>query len=210
MLKAPLPGQVKTRLATSMGAEAACQAYKRLVEHQLRQVPASWCIEIHGTPELALLEQWLGGIRSMTFHPQVSGDLGARMQAAAQSAFGRGAQSVVLLGGDCAELDTARLTALELALHSAPVAIIPALDGGYVALAMSRLEDCLFKHMPWSQATLMETTRTALSRHHIPWVELPSCWDVDELADWEAALPLLAHHVANASRENSSGLTQLG
>jgi uncharacterized protein len=210
MLKAPIPGQVKTRLAASLGDLAACQAYRRLVEHQLGQLPAAWRIEVHGTPELSALEQWLGPTRGMTFHSQVSGDLGARMQAAASSALCRGAQAVVLLGGDCAELDSARLAELEQGLLHSPVVIIPALDGGYVALAMTQPVDCLFQNMPWSQPTLMQATRSTLTQHHMRWSELPSLRDVDEMEDWEAALPLLANAVTTARRENSSALTHQG
>jgi uncharacterized protein len=193
MLKAPTPGKVKTRLATALGDAAACDVYRMLVEHQLDQLPAHWTIEIHGTPEtdLPLLVQWLQHRRDMTFYPQAAGDLGDRMAEAVKGALGRGAGSVVLLGGDCAELDEDRLIQLERALNEAPVAIIPALDGGYVALAMQRLAPCLFGNMPWSQATLMERTRSALTEHQIRWIELDPCRDVDELADWDAARPLI-------------------
>lgn len=210
MLKVPVPGQVKTRLAASIGAEAACDAYKRLVECQLDQIPPAWRVEVHGTPVLALLEEWLAERRDMTFHPQVTGDLGARMEAAVNAAFQRGAQTVVLLGGDCAELTQERLVDLEQSLLRSQVVIVPAEDGGYVALGMTQPTPCLFQKMPWSQATLMDSTRFTLLQHQISWAELPSCRDVDELADWEAALPLLAKHVAAASRLNSTGLTHQG
>jgi hypothetical protein len=212
MLKAPTPGYVKTRLARAIGIEAACLAYKELVEHQLKAVPAHWRIEVHGTPEseLQMLQAWLGDLRETTFYPQKEGDLGERMTGAVEGALARGAGCVVLLGGDCAELDSDRLRALEESLMSAPVSIIPATDGGYVALGMSRLLPCLFHQMPWSQSTLMQETRAALARSQVRWTEGRACRDVDDLADWEAALPLLANQVATASKPNSSGLNHDG
>jgi uncharacterized protein len=194
MLKAPVPGSVKTRLAVDLGDGAACAAYRRLVEHQLDQIPSAWTVEVHGTPvrQLALIQNWLGVRRSMDFFGQVEGDLGARMEAATKGAFGRGADCVVLLGGDCAELDVARLTELEHALAKASVAIVPAHDGGYVALGMRQCFTWLFQDMPWSQETLMEHTRAALRQHQVSWVEQSACGDVDVLADWLIAEPLLA------------------
>jgi uncharacterized protein len=194
MLKAPVPGQVKTRLALALGAEQACEVYRALVEHQLAQIPLTWRVEVHGTPEaeLPLLEAWLSGRNDLTFYPQSAGDLGQRMEAATLGAFARRASAVVLVGGDCAELNTSRLLALVEALQRVAVGIIPALDGGYVALAMLRHVPAMFRDMPWSQPLLMEQTRLALTDAQVVWEEMPACRDVDVLADWESTRPLLA------------------
>jgi len=50
LLKAPVPGQVKTRLAADIGNEPACTAYRKLVERQLREIPPDWNIHICHTP----------------------------------------------------------------------------------------------------------------------------------------------------------------
>jgi rSAM/selenodomain-associated transferase 1 len=213
MVKAPVPGLVKTRLAKHLGADAACDAYRLLVEHQLRQIPENWRVEIHGTPlsQLSHIAHWLGSLgHQLEFYDQANGDLGARMEAAAGGTFARGAGSVILLGGDCAELDRARLFASEQALQRASVVIVPAWDGGYVALGMTSLRAELFRDMPWSQPTLMEHTRAVLRRYQWSWEELATCRDVDEWEDWEWARSLLASQAAPASNENSSGRTQAG
>jgi uncharacterized protein len=107
-------------------------------------------------------------------------------------AFARGADCVVLLGGDCAELDISRLMELERALTSSSVVIVPAHDGGYVALGMRQCFTWLFQDMPWSEETLMDHTRAALRQHQVSWDEQSPCGDVDVLADWLRAEPLLA------------------
>jgi uncharacterized protein len=212
MLKAPVPGQVKTRLAASIGDEAACAAYQTMVEHQIRELPAHWQVEVHGTPmdQLEAMQAWLGPLREVSMVDQVSGDLGARMAAATRGAFERGAGAVVLLGGDSPWITKACLAELESALSAAPVAIIPALDGGYVALAMTEFVGALFVDMPWSQSSLMRATRARLTGHQICCVELRPLRDVDTVEDWELAQDFMAMHEAIASNENSSGLSHPG
>src|SRR5438046_751334 len=59
--KAPRPGRVKTRLAKDLGAEAACLAYRDLVETLVENLSFSPGVELRFTPDDALAEvqQWL-------------------------------------------------------------------------------------------------------------------------------------------------------
>ena len=61
-VKAPRPGAVKSRLAKTMGAAAACTAYCRLVETVMRNLSQFENVELRFTPDDAALEiqPWLG------------------------------------------------------------------------------------------------------------------------------------------------------
>ncbi|MBI4860897.1 MAG: glycosyltransferase [Candidatus Riflebacteria bacterium] len=88
--KVPLKGQVKTRIAQSVGkgrATEICRAMLSGFIARLRSLKRKWQVELHFTPrdQEALLAPdvppWLIRV------PQVEGDLGARMAAAFANAF---------------------------------------------------------------------------------------------------------------------------
>lgn len=81
-LKAPRIGSVKTRLAASIGNEAALAAYKRMAEHLLRNLKRLRDVQIRFSPDdaEAELRAWIGD--SFELRPQGSGDLGERLKRA--------------------------------------------------------------------------------------------------------------------------------
>ena len=142
ILKAPRPGQVKTRLASSIGAERASRVYRALVEHQLAEIPASWRIVIHFAPSDAEAEMrtWLEGLsrRGIDFISQPDGDLGVRLISAMDHGFASGADLVFFLGGDCPGTTRSYLKEAEAALAKTDMVITGALDGGYVLLGLRK------------------------------------------------------------------------
>ncbi len=167
MLKAPRPGMVKTRLALDVGAEQAAAIYRSLAENQIRQIPADWRCAIHFAPQEAEDEMraWLGPIApaQTIYRPQPEGDLGARMRHAVQTELATSAEAVVLLGGDCPDINTAVLRDVEARLSKADAVIAPASDGGYVLLALKSDYPELFEDIAWSTAEVL--TQTLASAH---------------------------------------------
>ena len=189
ILKAPRPGEVKTRLASSIGAEPATRVYRALVEYQLAQIPASWRITIHYTPSDAEAEMrtWLGSLspRTIEFIPQPGGDLGARLISAMDHGFASGADLVFFLGGDCPGTTGSYLEEAETTLAQADMVIAGALDGGYVLLGLRKPVAALFEEIPWSSdavfdATLRQAHAAGLSYHCLSPLE-----DIDDLESYE-------------------------
>ena len=137
-LKAPRVGSVKSRLASSLGAELATDIYRGMVERQLRQIPKGWRVEVHFCPADAETEMraWLGS--DYVYCPQIAGDLGERLQAAFSAAFSKGESYVLAIGGDCPVLATSTLTEATARLVRADVVLGPATDGGYYLFALRR------------------------------------------------------------------------
>ncbi len=162
MLKAPRPGTVKTRLAVDVGVEKATMIYRKLVEHQLLQIPREWGCTIHFTPPdsndemRAWLEEFAPA--QSTFAPQCQGDLGVRMLEAVRHDLRCGAEAVMLLGGDCPELVTSELRDAACHLHQADLVIGPAADGGYVLFGLKQAYEELFHGILWSTSSVLETT----------------------------------------------------
>src|SRR5437868_3785397 len=106
-LKSPREGEVKTRLARSVGFAEATRIYRRLVEHQIARIPPTWRIQIHFAPaaDADQMRTWLGPDHQ--YFPQVEGDLGERLSAAMQRHFATPASSpLIFVGGDCPYLST--------------------------------------------------------------------------------------------------------
>ena len=99
-VKAPRPGAVKTRLAATIGIEAACAAYRRLAGTVLHGLATLDSVELCFTPDDAAPEilEWLR--TGWTAAPQGPGDLGRRLHTAFARSFRGGAERVVIVGAD--------------------------------------------------------------------------------------------------------------
>jgi len=187
MLKAPREGQVKTRLALSIGTVEATRVYRRLVEHQIGQIPRGWGTSIHFTPVNAgdEMRSWLGTAHS--YWPQADGDLGCRLSSAMQLHFATSSTPLVFLGGDCPYLTTSRLGEVAKLLRETGVVLVPAIDGGYCLLALRRPLERVFSAIPWGTAAVANETRQRLREEGIAWKELPPLEDVDDEMSWARA-----------------------
>ncbi|WOO39332.1 TIGR04282 family arsenosugar biosynthesis glycosyltransferase [Rubellicoccus peritrichatus] len=190
MLKAPVQGAVKTRLATSIGEMDAAIAYRSMVEFQLKTLKA-FDHEIHYTPagSIDLMSNWLGADRN--YFPQSEGHLGQRMLKAAEGAFQRKAKSVCLLGGDCPYLTNAIILEANLALQSHDLVIGPAKDGGYYLLAFKCTYPTLFEGIAWSTKTVFDETLSKAKQLDLKVHRLEPLEDVDEFDSWKRAKALL-------------------
>jgi hypothetical protein len=192
LLKAPVPGQVKTRLAADIGDAAACAAYRQLVDRQLAAIPPAWKVHIFYAPSDAadLFRRWLG--QDYTLTPQPDGDLGNRQQAAVQACR---PDPVALIGGDCPYLDTTLLQQVESGLESHALSMVPAVDGGYVTLAMQHWHPGLFEGIAWSTDSVATQLVKNAESVKASLIQLNPLEDVDTIKDWQracAAFPELA------------------
>ncbi|MCC7325690.1 MAG: TIGR04282 family arsenosugar biosynthesis glycosyltransferase [Burkholderiales bacterium] len=191
--KEPLPGSVKTRLATTIGNERACAVYRELTALTLMHAT-----QAHGARIIGNIELWcasdprtpyfsaLAAAHGASLHRQANGDLGARMADAIDSALTR-APAVLLVGTDCPVLDCGYLARACAALADHDAVLGPAADGGYVAVGARR--PLPFGAIRWSTPHALADTAAGFTRAGIAWSELPATWDVDDaqdLARWNA------------------------
>jgi uncharacterized protein len=189
ILKAPRPGEVKTRLTSSIGAERATRVYRVLVEHQLAQIPASWRIAIHFAPSDAEAEMrtWLESLspRGTDFVAQPEGDLGVRLISAMDYGFTLGADLVFFLGGDCPGITRSYLEEAEAALAEIDMVIAGALDGGYVLLGLRRPIAAVFEVIPWSSDAVFAATLGQAQAAGLSYQCLSPLEDIDDLESYE-------------------------
>ncbi len=185
----PEAGKTKTRLIPAIGAEEAAKLQQQLTEKTtdlarsfLRQDPIAKAVTIFYTGAMqSQMEQWLG--TDFTYQPQASGNLGDRLASAFQWAFDRGSQKALVMGIDCPGITLEHLETAFTALNDYPVAIGPALDGGYYLLGLKESNPTYFENIDWGTDRVYQQTLVKFSENsdrHYPLETLP---DIDRPED---------------------------
>lgn len=186
--KAPIPGEVKTRLLPHMEAREAAALYQKLIWHSLKTAVEShvgpvelWCAPSTDHPFF----RECGENFRIELHPQAGGDLGRRMGDAFRRTLEK-ADTAILVGTDCPSLSSEHLREAATFLYQGYQAVIaPAEDGGYVLMGLLQYNASLFEGIAWGTGTVLEETRQRLERLGWNWHELPEQWDVDRPEDVE-------------------------
>jgi len=186
--KAPVPGQVKTRLIPELSAEQAAKLHIELSLKTLQRAILS---------KLCPVQLWCAPstdheffIEAKTAYPlllkqQQGADLGERMHLAFCSALA-GYSHALLMGCDCPSMTGRDLEQALIALHQGnEVVLAPAEDGGYVMIGLSRPHPELFNNMPWGTDRVLAQTRVRIERYQLSHHELNAQWDVDTPQDLE-------------------------
>jgi rSAM/selenodomain-associated transferase 1 len=189
MVRVPVPGQVKTRLAAAIGDAAACTLYRAMVGDILADVLASGLplVLFHDGKEAAALpKQWTQAASRIC--PQVEGDIGQRMAAAFGHCFDEGFARVILIGSDLPDLDVGVLAIAAVALENHDAVIAPTLDGGYglIGLQQASFRPELFLGIAWSTDQVLSQTLRPLQRFGLSTSLLAPLRDIDDLADLQA------------------------
>lgn len=186
----PEIGEVKTRLAAQIGAEAALRLYLAMLRRVVETVEQSALAEFHlwaasdpGHEEFTAL------CNVQDLRLQQGEDLGSRMHNAGAAELAEdGVEFMLIVGSDCPALTPAYLEqALDALSAGVEVVLGPSRDGGYVLIGLRRVSPELFSEIKWGEPDVLERTleraREAGLRHQL----LESSWDVDDAED----LPLL-------------------
>lgn len=178
----PVWGQVKTRLAASIGPDKALAVYRLLLQHT-REITRLLPIDkvVYFSDALEGKEDW----EDEYYHKQVQqgSDLGERMAQAFEVAFARGYQKVGIIGSDCYELRSDTLRHAFHLLEEKDLVLGPSTDGGYYFLGMSGFLPALFRHKAWSTSTVLSDTLADAARLQLNCALLPELTDVDEEKD---------------------------
>ena len=186
-VRAPLLGQVKTRLASDVGPARALEIYRALTEHVLRVMRSTGArvLVAHAPADAGpLMRAWLGD--DLEYEPQADGDLGARMSAVFASHVADGADRVVIIGSDCPTITAETITAALDSLDGADVVFGPAFDGGYYLVAARALHAELFHDVPGSSHHTLDVSLTRARDAGLRVALLTAMRDIDTIDDWRA------------------------
>lgn len=186
----PVAGQAKTRLISALGPEGAARLHRRMTEHVVGKARATCeaarksdvviTVCCTGAP-LRDFRAWLGV--DLEYASQPSGDLGARMRWAFQSAFRSGTKCALAIGTDVPDMSSKILLQAFEGLRSRDVVLGPAVDGGYYLIGMTRLHSELFSGINWGTESVCAQTCNAIMRLGLTGAELPAFNDVDRPED---------------------------
>jgi glycosyltransferase A (GT-A) superfamily protein (DUF2064 family)/8-oxo-dGTP pyrophosphatase MutT (NUDIX family) len=180
--KAPVPGNVKTRLCPPLGlglAARLAEAFLADVIRSARQVD----------PQAALLCPVQDQLELTRRFPEIPvvGQEGTGLGRALAAAAASGA---VLVSGDAPGLPP---EAIEASMAStADVVLAPSLDGGYCLIRARTFHPSLFEHVVWSTASVLDQTVAAARAAGLT-VEL-----LDPVADVDTAEDLLQVDLTHA------------
>jgi rSAM/selenodomain-associated transferase 1 len=186
--KAPIPGQVKTRLIPELTAEQAAELHIELSTKTLQRAVQShlcpvqlWCAP---TTDYVFFTESAASYPLVLKQQQGTG-LGERMHHAFCSALAEYSHAL-LMGCDCPSLTEQDLEqALTALTQQNEVVLAPAEDGGYVLIGLNQPHPELFGNMPWGTARVLNETRDRIERYKLRHHELSEQWDLDTPEDLE-------------------------
>ncbi len=183
--KAPVKGQVKTRLISDLGEDGAYEVYRQLLEKSLTLATQSnyrtelWC---HPSQQHAYFQQ-AAIDHPLTLNDQYGNDLGERMRFAMQNGL-QVNDAVVLIGCDCPVLTEKYIAQTYDALRFVDVVLGPAEDGGFVLIGCKKTHYLMFKNVIWGKSSVLDSTLDSLQQCGLSHRLLPTLWDVDILSDY--------------------------
>lgn len=187
LAKAPIAGQVKTRLIPALGPQGAARLQAVLIARTVETAsragtgPVTLWTSLNPDHEVFTALAARFDVRLARQH---EGDLGERMLAA----IARG--PTLVIGNDCPALTPHHLREAAAALRDGnDVVLIPAEDGGYVLIGMRRPQAAVFSAMRWSVPSVLTETRRRLVQCGLKARELAGLWDIDVPEDLRRLSP---------------------
>ncbi len=184
--KAPIAGQVKTRLSPAVSPAVAAQIYAHMLEHTVRAASSAGLgpVWLHAAPSAAhpavarLASRY--GLRTAE---QRGDGLGERMLNAMRDVLGHAA-ACVLVGADCPDLAATDFHAAAAALSGAADLVLgPTVDGGYALIGARKTHPALFANMDWSTRGVAAETRRRAGDLGLRLHSLRLLRDIDEARD---------------------------
>lgn len=192
--KAPIAGQVKTRLQADIGPEACAVLQERMIKKTLSTALASSAdrVLLYTSPDSHHpLFQSLGKQPGVSLFRQVGTDLGERMCRAFSKTLKTPAYAL-LIGTDCPALTPTILDqCFEELEQGTDCVLVPALDGGYVLIGMSQAHAEVFAEINWGSEQVLAQTLERIKSLGMSFRFLPALNDIDTLNDLKACTELV-------------------
>jgi len=186
MAKAPVPGQVKTRLIPYIGSQRATHVCQRLLTRTLRelsQVQINQALSCTPNCQHAVLRKLAGQAGWWRRH-QAQGDLGKRMSRI--FSWGqRQSDYTIIVGSDLVNIDQHFIEQCIDRLNAGNDLVLGATeDGGYGLIGMSRLHSGIFRKIPWSTNRVLHVTLNRARQMKLKTAVINGLWDVDTYSDY--------------------------
>jgi rSAM/selenodomain-associated transferase 1 len=194
--KAPIAGQVKTRLCPPLTPDEAATLHGSFVIDMLERtkvaaiklkLPIDRYLACAPSSTLVFF-QIMEERQSVKLIDQVGDDLGARMEQAFATLFGKGYQRVFIVGTDVPSLPLDHYKQALALLDTHEVVLGPALDGGYYLIGLKQPRPELFAGIAWSTDRVLAATQEKAASLGLKVALIPSWRDVDSIDDLQALI----------------------
>lgn len=209
--KAPVPGQVKTRLCPPLTPDEAATLHGSFVLDTLERTKAAVtqfklpfdrylaCAPSSTHVFFKIMEERQG----VKLIDQTGDDLGTRMAQTFESLFAHGYKHVLIVGTDVPSLPLELYKQAMTLLDSHDLVLGPALDGGYYLIALNRPVPELFTGIPWSTDQVLRLTQEKASMLGLKSALLPPWRDVDTIDDLQALIEASTLDAKKPKRDQS-------
>ena len=194
--KAPIPGQVKTRLCPPLTPDEAATLYGSFVLDTLERTKAAVakfklpidrylaCAPSSTHVFFKIMEE-RQGVRLID---QVGEDIGARMHQTFATLLTKGYRHVIMVGTDVPSLPLSQYQQACTLLASHDLVLGPALDGGYYLIGLKQPTPSLFTDMPWSTEHVLARTKEQAETLGLTLATTDPWRDVDTVDDLQALI----------------------
>ena len=187
--KAPIAGNVKTRLTSHCSDQQAAAIAEILIEASLGKVLQYWPGKVYLSVWqfdqhpfiVSMLERF-----AIQLLPQVAGDLGVKMQ----STFDQLGYPTAIMGCDAPLVTAESLIKTHSALSQGKHVIGPSEDGGYYLIGASDSIKPVFNNINWGTESVLVETLDLASANRTEFTTLPKSYDIDI---WDDVLRASAH-----------------
>ena len=185
--KAPVAGEVNTRLTPYISHQQAAELQRELVHNRLEMLASSnlcqfqlWCAPDTDHPFFNECASQYG----IDLNTQSGIDLGERMLNASRAMLNN-YNKVIIIGTDAPALGGDHIGRAIKELDNHDTVLVPAEDGGYVLIGISEHREGMLSDIAWGCGRVLEQTMQNLERLGLQYRLLDSCWDVDRPEDLE-------------------------
>ena len=204
MAKAPVAGQVKTRLCPPLSAADAAELSRCFILDkvaQVREVTRAEPVVAYAPEDAAAVFEALAP--GFTLLPQRGHELTARILSILERFFADGCDAAIMIDSDTPTLPVGLLENAVTLVASGEYDLVlgPSDDGGYYLIGMRRLRTELFEGMPWSTPAVFEETLRRADALGLRTAQLPPWYDVDTAVDLARLTAELAGGPGGGARE---------
>jgi uncharacterized protein len=189
--KAPLPGQVKTRLCPPLTPDEAASLHGSMVMDAAEQTRGVRNLDrfLACTPSSDHgFFHTLAARYGVTLCEQTGDDLGQRMHHALTEAFSKGYRYALVIGTDIPALSPQTYKDALSLLQTHDVVLGPTHDGGYYLIGVKQPAPQLFMDIPWSTNTVCALTQSKAKTLGLTVGLLDIERDIDTFADLQAIM----------------------
>ena len=175
-----LHGQVKTRLANSIGDSCALKVYRLLVDKTISVLKGiEEDVVVFHSDFVPNNEDW-----SFTIHQkiQVGNDLGNRMKNAFKWGFKMNYKNICIVGTDLWNVEKNIFKKTFKSLKKHDIVFGPTVDGGYYLLGLKKLNVSIFNIKSWGSSKVLEDSINQIDCNNSVFF-LPELNDIDTKED---------------------------